>query len=205
MTTPSTSGSTFGSTSGQTSAAPTTGTTAAQSPRPRRRTATPVRWWVTAAAVAVPLCVFPSAAWRLSHAVSTVVNGPGACDSGTLGSVTYQTSLSVVSMGLALLTLGLVRPWGEVVPRWIPVIGSRRVPVRAATIPATVGATVLGLLTVYQLIDQVFDIVGPLKPLPPGCTPPGAEILVYYVPLVAWAPLLFLVTFHYHRRRTSVA
>jgi hypothetical protein len=163
--------------------------------------AAPAGRWATVAAVAVPLCVLPSALWRLSHVVGSLVNGPGPCETGAVGESVYQASLSLVSMALALLTLGLVRPWGEVVPRWAPVIGGRRVPIRAATVPATVGATAIAVLTVYQLLHQAFDIVGPLEPLPPGCTPPGAEILVFYAPLVAWAPLLFFVTHDYRQRR----
>jgi hypothetical protein len=175
-------------------------TTTATNTRPLREAAHAGRW-ATTAAIAVPLCVLPSALWRLSHVVGSLVNGPGPCETGAAGESMYQASLSLVSMALALLTLGLVRPWGEVVPRWVPVIGGRRVPVRAATIPATVGATLIAALTVYQLLHQAFDIAGPLEPLPPGCTPPGAEILVFYAPLVAWAPLLFLVTHDYRRRR----
>ncbi|MET8090853.1 hypothetical protein [Micromonospora sp. NPDC005220] len=42
------------------------------------------------------------------------------------------------SMGLigSVLTIGLIRPWGEVFPRWIPVLGGRRVPVAAVMVPA---------------------------------------------------------------------
>ena len=156
---------------------------------------------VIAAAVAVPLAVLPSAVWRLSHVIDSLINGPGPCETGAVGESVYQASLSLVSMALALLTLGLVRPWGEVVPRWVPIVGGRQVPVRAATVPATLGATVIAALTVYQLLHQAFDIAGPVEPLPPGCTPPGAEILVFYAPLVAWAPLLFFVTHDYRRRR----
>jgi hypothetical protein len=170
---------------------------------PLRRGAPPAGRWATAAAIAVPLCVLPSALWRLGHVIDSLVNGPGPCETGLVGESVYQASLSLVSMALALLTLGLVRPWGEVVPRWVPGVGGRRVPVRAATIPATVGATVIAALTVYQLLRQMFGIAGPLEPLPPGCTPPGAEILVFYAPLVAWAPLLFFVTYGYRRRRAA--
>ncbi|MGH3480307.1 MAG: hypothetical protein ACRDQD_26160 [Nocardioidaceae bacterium] len=38
--------------------------------------------------------------------------------------------LTVVTEGLALLTLGLVRPWGERVPGWIPHVGGRHIPPR---------------------------------------------------------------------------
>jgi len=177
--------------------------TATTTNTPPRREAAAAGRWATVAAVAVPLCVLPSALWRLSHVIHSLVDGPGPCETGAVGESVYQASLSLVSMALALLTIGLVRPWGEVVPHWVPVIGGRRVPVRAATIPANVGATVIALLTLYQLLHQAFGIAQPLEPLPPGCTPPGAEILVFYAPLVAWAPLLFVVAHDYRRRRTS--
>lgn len=48
--------------------------------------------------------------------------------------------------GLALLTLGLVQRWGEVVPEWAPVVGGRQVPRRAAVIAAASGASALTLL-----------------------------------------------------------
>ena len=40
---------------------------------------------------------------------------------------------------LALLTLGLVRPWGEIVPVWVPRLGGRRIPPAAVVVPATAG------------------------------------------------------------------
>ncbi|GAB3835109.1 hypothetical protein ACFPIJ_11385 [Dactylosporangium cerinum] len=46
------------------------------------------------------------------------------------------------AMGLAgsVLTFGLIRPWGERFPRWIPVLRGRRVPVTLAVVPAVVVA-----------------------------------------------------------------
>ena len=42
------------------------------------------------------------------------------------------------SMGLigSVLTFGLIRPWGERFPRWVPVLRGRRVPVALAVVPA---------------------------------------------------------------------
>jgi len=37
--------------------------------------------------------------------------------------------LPSVQLGLALLTIGLIRPWGEVFPRWLPALGRQRAPV----------------------------------------------------------------------------
>jgi hypothetical protein len=52
----------------------------------------------------------------------------------------------------AVLTLGLVRRWGEVFPRWMVGLAGKRVPIKLATVPATIVAVFitsasLGLLT----------------------------------------------------------
>ncbi len=107
-------------------------------------------------------------------------------------------------MTAALATVGLVRPWGEVFPRWIPFAGGKPVPVRGATIAATLGATLVGLITAYTVLNQIFGFVeGSLKPVPPGCKAPGTAVLIAYLPLMAWAPLLCVVTYHYYRRRMA--
>ena len=43
--------------------------------------------------------------------------------------------LASVAIGGAILTVGLVRPWGEVFPRWMPFVGGRRVPPALAIAP----------------------------------------------------------------------
>ena len=157
---------------------------------------------VRAAAYAIPLLVLPSAAWRLGYILDVWIAGAGPCDTKDLGEGIYIASLSVVSMAFALLTVGLVRPWGEVLPRWMPLIGGRRVPVRGATLGAMAGATLIALLTLYYTLNRAFGFVdGATKPVPDGCGPPGAEVLALYAPMVAWAPLLYAVTFEYHRRQ----
>jgi hypothetical protein len=57
----------------------------------------------------------------------------------------------------SMLTFGLVRPWGEVFPRWIPLLRSRRVPIRLAVVPATVIAflvTSAGLMMTRVLLTH---------------------------------------------------
>jgi hypothetical protein len=43
----------------------------------------------------------------------------------------------------AWLTCGLVRPWGEVFPRWLPGLRGRRVPVRLAVVPGLLVAVMV--------------------------------------------------------------
>ena len=104
--------------------------------------------------------------------------------------------LSLVLEGLALLTLGLVRPWGERVPAWFPRIGGRRIPRMAVVVPAALGAIALALIWGYAFRDF---------PSPPDMqfSHDGWQVLLVacYAPLVLWAPLLAAVTYAYWRRR----
>jgi hypothetical protein len=160
--------------------------------------------WANVMAALVPLCVLPSAAWRLHHGVYVMVAGPGPCGVQTTGEALYVASLSGVTLSLALLTLGLVRPWGQVLPSWLPGLGGAVVPRLLATGAAALVAMIAGLLTGYYLLKEALNLqLVQSRPLPPGCTAPGFDVLIYYVPLLAWAPLLAILTVRYdrHRRR----
>jgi hypothetical protein len=70
--------------------------------------------------------------------------------------------LATVAVGGALLTLGLIRPWGETLPRWIPFLGGKRVPPLLAVIPAafvSVLVTTAGLMYVRLLLTGTLDEV----------------------------------------------
>ncbi|MFD9243397.1 hypothetical protein ACFV0D_15960, partial [Streptomyces sp. NPDC059556] len=83
--------------------------------------------WAVLAAHAVPLVTLPSGLWRLALVAGFPVTRDAGWRSMGLGESVYVVSLSVVSELLAFLTLGLVRSWGEVFPRWMPFLGGRRV------------------------------------------------------------------------------
>ncbi|WP_098484861.1 hypothetical protein [Georgenia soli] len=56
----------------------------------------------------------------------------------------------------AILTIGLVQRWGEIVPAWVPVISGRRVPPAAAVVPATfvsIVVTPAGISMFRQAMD----------------------------------------------------
>ena len=42
-----------------------------------------------------------------------------------------------------MLTFGLVERWGEVFPRWIPILGCRQVPLALAVVPASIVAVLV--------------------------------------------------------------
>lgn len=106
-------------------------------------------------------------------------------------------ALSLFAEGLGLLSLGLVQRWGEVVPRWIPWLGGRRIPTLAAVVPAALGAVAVTLVTVLAAFHWNTSMAAPGAPTGAGWW----LMTVCYAPLVLWGPLLALVTAAYWRRR----
>ncbi|MER6942965.1 hypothetical protein ABT294_02965 [Nonomuraea sp. NPDC000554] len=173
------------------------------------RTAADVPRWAVLAAYAIPLVVLPSGLWRIA---AMIFNAPllevdttpsGGDLEGLAGGWWYILLLSVVSEAAAFLAVGLVSEWGEAWPRWIPVLGGRRVPVMAAVIPAGLGALAL-LIFPYAMIMISFGMK--INGDPGGMVTHGWQTVIFnvtYWPLAAWSPLLALVTVHYYRRRTT--
>jgi hypothetical protein len=56
------------------------------------------------------------------------------------GLVWAGLGLGVFAPAGTWLTFGLIRPWGERFPRWVPGLAGKRVPIRLATVPATLVA-----------------------------------------------------------------
>ncbi|HEY1175668.1 MAG TPA: hypothetical protein VGF17_05895 [Phytomonospora sp.] len=165
-------------------------TTASVPPPPR---------WAVRTAHAVQLAVLPSTIWRAAMALGVDVgfsdevlrtdyHSPGW---GTV----YMLGLCVIVEVAAFMTMGLVRDWGVVAPRWIPVMGGKRVNPTAAVTAAGTGAAILCLLWVYQSVVAIFlaDDMG----LTGGS---AAVMYICYAPLLLWGPLLIAVTVSYHRR-----
>ncbi len=158
----------------------------------------PVPRWATIAAHLVPLVTLPSALWRLGLVLGFsmgMVDGGAEVQVGGWESV-YIVGLSVVSESVALLTLGLVRPWGERAPAWFPFIGGRRLRPSAVIAPAAIGAVMLACIWAFAFRD--FPDVGTIEYTHPGW---HALLVACYTPLMLWAPLLGAVTWAYYRRR----
>jgi hypothetical protein len=163
--------------------------------------------WVVIAAHIPALAVLPSGIWRILAFVAGVplleMTTEGHADLEVFSGTTYLLVLTVVTELLAYLTVRLVAPWGEEVPRWIPWLGGRSIPAGVAVVPAGIGATVLTLLWTYSLA-----MVAAGRTVQGG-TDVGLQLhswqyvvfWVSYGPLVLWGPLLGAVTIHYHRRR----
>ncbi|MCX5202770.1 hypothetical protein OG897_15090 [Streptomyces sp. NBC_00237] len=159
--------------------------------------------WAVRAAYAVPLVTLPSGLWRLALVAGLPVLGNAESEGFRSDwEPLYVISLSVVSELLALLTLGLISAWGEVVPHWVPLIGGRAIRPMGAVVPAVLGAT--GLFGIYGWYVYA-NIFTDLAPGITGTPLQEAILLVCYLPLLAWAPLLLAVTFAYYRRRVPAA
>ncbi|MFD9336232.1 hypothetical protein ACFWBF_17740 [Streptomyces sp. NPDC060028] len=151
------------------------------------------------------LAPVPTGLWRIAGAFGVPLGFSGEDQLADVrfgsGFSLYMIGLSVFAEMLGFLTLGLVQRWGEVAPRWLPLIGGRRVSPLAAVIPAGLGAAVLTLLGVMGAIGWN----NPGNMGAPG-SPTGVAYWVMtacYMPLVAWGPLLAVVTIDYHRRRRA--
>ncbi|OIJ90410.1 hypothetical protein BIV24_17810 [Streptomyces colonosanans] len=155
----------------------------------------PARWVVRVAHVAA-LTAVPSGIWRITMGLGIPVgfDTTGLDIPGWFTVMCIAMSLGVE--GLTLLTLGLVKPWGEVVPHWIPLIGGKRVAPLAAVIPASLGAALLMLLTIPNARG-----FGGAQGAPTG---PALVVMdACYAPLLLWGPLLGVVTISYYRRRLN--
>jgi hypothetical protein len=155
----------------------------------------PARWVVRVAHLAA-LSAVPSGIWRITMGLGI----PVGFDTRGLGVPGWFTvvclAMSLGVEGLTLLTLGLVRPWGEVVPRRLPLIGGKRVAPLAAVIPAALGSAVLMLLTLPHARG-----FGGAHGAPTG---PALVVMdACYAPLLLWGPLLGVVTISYYRRRVN--
>lgn len=155
----------------------------------------------TVVAYAIPMCVLPSAVWRFQH----VFTGPEGCFESA-GTTVYVMLLSVVTVALGWLAVGLVQPWGERVPHWVPTLGGRPIPPAAVTALAGLGTLLLFIVYLYALLNPVFEWRTP-PPADPACPPPEERadfwlIASAYAPLTLWGPLLGYLTVKHHRRRS---
>ncbi len=157
--------------------------------------------WARVTAHAAALTPLPSALWRLSlvFGFSGGFTKQGLIDLDVAGwGWVYLVVLSVLTELAALLTLGLVQPWGEIVPRWVPHFGGRSIPARPVAIAASAGAVILILLWTQLLLWW--------NTPHPDMTTTGVDVVGFlYLPLVAWGPLLAAVTISYVRRHRVTA
>lgn len=160
-----------------------------------RAPAAPPRW-ATIAAHLTALLPLPSGIWRIALALGLPAGyteeGLTELDLDGAGRLSLIV-LTLLVEGAALLTLGLVSRWGERIPSWLPRWGGRSVRPRLVVVAASAGAVVLVVLWTPFLAWWSIPH--------PELTDAGSVVVgLWYLPLVAWAPLLIAVTIDYHRR-----
>ena len=175
-------------------------TSATSVPSIRPSPASPPRW-ARIAAHAAALTPLPAALWRFSivFGFSGGFTAQGLINLNVAGSGwIYLVALSVVTELAALLTLGLIQPWGEVLPSWVPFHSGRPIPPNPVIIAASVGACLLMVLWTPLLLWWHTPH--------PDMTAAGANVVgLLYLPLVAWGPLLAAVTISYAKRHRPTA
>lgn len=158
--------------------------------------------WAVVAAYAAVLSVVPSGLWRTAVGLGVPLGWSRAhlrLEHIPGGGTWYVLSLTFLSVGAALLTLGLIHGWGEIVPSWVPLLGGRRIPVLVAVVPAIAGAVIVSVLAVISVLN--WDRVSGFADRPHS----GFAVFmdVCYAPAALWGPLLIAVTVAYWVRRRS--
>lgn len=153
----------------------------------------PWAWWC---AHAVPWIILPTALWRLPIAFGFDMGmvDPEA-PPWTWWALPYTIGLILLVEGLAVLTAGLVEPWGEALPSWLPVVGGR--PVRPGAVAAAAAAGGLALSALW-ISDGVMWVLGEHVSFRSVAWErlAAAGLLTH----VVWGPMLLAVTFDYWRR-----
>ncbi|MFF3091340.1 hypothetical protein ACFVRB_40795 [Streptomyces nojiriensis] len=104
----------------------------------------------------------------------------------TLESWGLDPTVLLAALGVFLLW-GLVRPWGQVFPRWTPLLRGRRVPRWLPLTPALLGAATLapyGVLGVGYLVLATAGVVAVRRGDFPS---PGDALLVGWIGMAAFA------------------
>jgi hypothetical protein len=147
------------------------------------------RWgrWAVYVAVVIPL---PYAATRWAWALGIPLGIPEQFmrEGQEIGMWWAGAALSTVDLAGVILTLGLVQRWGEVFPRWMVGLASKRVPPAMAVVPASlvsVMVTSAGLHFVRDFLADRFPADG-WATTAPGLLWPvwgaalGAATVAYY-------------------------
>ena len=118
------------------------------------------RWgrWAVYAAVVIPI-LYALTRWAWALGFPLGISEEFLREGQEVGLWWAGAALATIALGGAILTLGLVQRWGEVFPRWIPLLGGRRVPIPLAVVPA---ALVCVLVTTAGLMFVRLTLTGGL-------------------------------------------
>ncbi|MFG1965691.1 hypothetical protein [Nonomuraea sp. NPDC049028] len=174
-------------------------------PRTRERradgTIRPALWAkvVTWVAAGVPVLGFsvPHLLWGLGVPFGVAADSRSLL-TGLGGSAVFWGLLVAGPAAGALLTLGLIGRWGQVVPGWVPFAGRRRVPRGLAVVPAAVVGLLVGQYGAMMTKCLAFGITR-------TCAPDGGAMVLdgswgfagTYPVFLAWGVFLLAATVGY--------
>jgi hypothetical protein len=160
-------------------------------------TVRPPARWATWLAHAVVWIITPTALWRLPFAFGYDMGmiDPEA-PPWAWWAIPYTVGLILLTEGLAFLTVGLVSPWGEVMPSWLPRVGGRPVRPRLVVGAAATGGLALSVLWISDGVNW-FVFGERVRFTSEGWERLASAGLLTHV---VWGPMLLAVTFDYWRR-----
>jgi hypothetical protein len=143
-------------------------------------------WWASAIAAVAPM-PYVITRWAWAFGIPLGISEPFLRLLQSTGLWLVGARLATVASCGSLLTLGLAQPWGEVFPRWVPVLDGRRVPPALAIVPATLVAvtvTTTGLMFVRVVLrdghpPEGWAVLGPELLWPIWGIALGAATLAY--------------------------
>ncbi|SCE91968.1 hypothetical protein [Micromonospora mirobrigensis] len=153
------------------------------------------RRWGRVAALGAALCPLPYAFVRLTWLTPWAIGLDRDIDDPALR--LQGGALGCAALIGAVLTVGLVSRWGEVVPGWVPVLGHRPVPVTWAVAPGGLVATATCVAAPGLLLHAV-ETGGFGEGLR------GVAFGLLFFPFPVWGPLLAAAVLAYALRRRPV-
>ena len=160
------------------------------------------RWgrWAVWVAVIVPV-LYAITRWAWALGIPLGISDEFLREGQKIGLWWAGAALATIAVGGAVLTLGLVSRWGEVFPRWIPLIGGKRVPIWLAVVPASLVSV---LVTTAGLMFVRLTLTGELGAIL-GEGVLGGENWATLAPELLWplwgAALAAATLAYYYRRR----
>lgn len=159
---------------------------------PRSRPAANVGTWGRWVTIGAALCPLPYALLRMTWLTPWPVMMDAAELEANPAIRVFGLSLGFAALGGSVLTVGLISRWGEVFPRWLPVLRGRPVP---AAPPAAVALVVAGAITLAGR-----SIIQPVVTGDANIGEIGTEALLIF-PFPIWGPLLGAAAIAYYLRR----
>ncbi len=153
-------------------------------------------WTITAA-----LCTLPYGLIRLTWLTPWSLLAPGS-EAISADIRLWGLMLGSASLLGFVLTLGLIRPWGERFPRWMPWLAGRPVPIAAVAVPGGLVATIVCVSAAPMAIGLTFTTGGAALGVR---TILQRALAIWIFPFWLWGPMLAMAVWGYVLYRGQAA